>query len=112
MKTLINKSTKAAYYLWEDSKNIEIKSDRVCVGNPVELNILFLNSSNSEIVEGVNGPADFHGNKYKYIDGEWVNNHPIDDGVTYYWDQDMWLWEGSDDPANPPTEQWKATRKI
>ena len=65
MKVLIDKTSKVAHFLWEDEVSVELKSDLVAVGDPVFLNIQFLNSSTGEIVEGVTDPTDFFGSKYK-----------------------------------------------
>ncbi len=109
MKTLINKTTKTALYLWEDSEFIELKEDLIVVGSPVKYHIGDLSSSTAELIENVVDPTDFMCSKYKYIDGQWVNNHPTDDGVTYTWNKDHWTWEGRDDGTKPPSEQWKAS---
>jgi len=112
MKTLINKTTKVAHYLWEDSQTIRMEEDMIHVGVPlIDFSIQFLNSSTGEIIENVTDPGDFWGGKYKYVDGQWVNNHPVDDGITYKWVDRGWTWEGRDDGTVPATAEWKATHK-
>ena len=113
MKVLINKTTKVAHFTWDDAVPVELKSDLVAVGDPVFLNIQFLNSTTGEIIENVPQKNDFWGSKYKYIDGQWVNNHPTDDGVTYTWENNEWTWAGRNDAENPvePSEQWKTWLK-
>ena len=109
MKTLIDKTTKVAHFLWEDSQVVEMKTNMIQIGNPVEFNIEFLDSSSGELIENVSDPSDFWGGKYKYVEGQWVNNHPTDDGVTYEWKDNIWTWDKRDDAENPvpPSEQWK-----
>lgn len=109
MKALINKTSKVAYFLWDDSTVITLKEDLIEVGNPLEYRITDQNSLTCEVVTGVTEPTKFKPGKYQYKNNEWVDNVPTDDGRTYTWTDEgggYWSWE--DEANNPPTEQYRA----
>jgi len=85
MKTLIENSTKLSKFMFEDSVVINQTSATTTIGNPPELVIGDLGSSNSTVIEDLsNVPSDWHAERYTYDNG-WKNAHPTDDGNTYKW---------------------------
>ena len=108
MKTLINKTFKTSYYLFEDSEVVTVGSDLTSVGNPVTLNIQWATSENTELITNVSKPSAYFARKYRYVEGSWVNNHPTDDGRTYTWDDEIKTWTWPDYSTTPPSDEWKA----
>ena len=83
MKTLIRKDTKVSCFLWEDDIEVTIDSDHVLAAATTgtvtgtffpKLNISYLNSDNAEIIENVEPPVDWVGEKYTY-DGKWARSN-------------------------------------
>lgn len=71
MKTLIQNTTNVSKYLFEDSINISIESDKIMAPDFI---ISDLNSNNATLVEGVTAPEDWTGCKYLYENSAWVVN--------------------------------------
>lgn len=69
MKIIIENETSFVKFLFEDAEEVVINEDHIklVASNTI---VLGLNSSNVTVVEGITPPADFAGNKYKYINGE------------------------------------------
>ena len=84
MQTLIFNEDKASVRLFPDSTNIDIGSDRIYIdpGTANEYHICGMNTENSTLIKDVSEPTEWVAWKYIY-DGEWKNNHPLDDGKTY-----------------------------
>lgn len=110
MKTLICSRTKASLFKFEDSETITIGSDSITIGDPITTTLAGLSPGEVSLIENVVDPGDWYGKKYKYVDGNWVNNHPLDDGRTYIWQtKNYWGWD--DEPNNPPTDEYLAFDK-
>ena len=71
MKTLIENSTDISKYVFADDANVTLESDKIITDGFI---IADMNSENSTLVEGVTPPDDYVGNKYLYVDSEWVSN--------------------------------------
>lgn len=84
MQTIIFNSDKASVYLFPDSTNVYIDPDRIYInsGTADEYHICGMNSENCTLIKDVSEPTEWVAWKYIY-DGEWKNNHPLDDGKTY-----------------------------
>lgn len=108
MKTLINKTSKTSWFIFEDSDVVTIGSDLTSVGSPVEYNIQWATSANSELITNISKPSDYFPRRYRYTDAGWVNNHPTDDGRTYTWDDTDRIWTWANIETTPPTDEWKA----
>ena len=79
MKTIVDVTLKQSKYIFEDDVPIEMEEDRIVTPNFI---IGDLNSKNSILYENVTAPDDWFGNKYKYINNEWISDstfiHPAD----------------------------------
>jgi hypothetical protein len=73
MKTIIENETNCSKYLFADDKQVNMKSDRIDVGDPANLDFIIgdMNSSNATLIEGVTEPDDWYGCKYNYVNGVW-----------------------------------------
>lgn len=74
MKTLVFNDTNRSPYLFDDSKNVTMGSERITVGdedNP-DFYIGDMNSSNATLFEGVTAPSDWQGNRYTYDGTTWT----------------------------------------
>lgn len=75
MKTIVQTQTGLSKYLLDDAKTVTMSSDKIEVGDPVELIIMDLDSSTATLYEGVtNSPADWSGNKYTFDGSAWTLN--------------------------------------
>ena len=80
MKTITENSTKLSKYLFEDSKAIDMGSDRITVGDPSDPDFYIgdLHSGNATLIENVtDAPSDWKGNRYTYdpaADPKWVQD--------------------------------------
>ena len=75
MKTIVETSTKLSKYLLADNVTITATANDITVGDPAQLIIADLNSSNATITENVtNAPSDWTGNKYKLDGTTWSAN--------------------------------------
>jgi hypothetical protein len=75
MKTIVETATGLSKYLLDDSETITANSDHIVVGDPAELIVADLNSSNATITENVtNAPSDWTGNKYTFDGTTWTQN--------------------------------------
>tara|TARA_R100000329_G_scaffold26074_1_gene24500 strand:- start:70 stop:336 length:267 start_codon:yes stop_codon:yes gene_type:complete len=80
MKTITENTTKLSKYLFEDSKAVDMGSDKITVGDPSspDFYIADLNSSNATLTESVtDAPENWSGNRYTYdpsADPKWVAN--------------------------------------
>lgn len=75
MKVLTEKDTNLSVFTFPDNKVVEVKEDATYVGQPLELIINPLNSSNSILTEGVtNTPDDWEGRKYFFDGINWTLN--------------------------------------
>ena len=84
MKTIVETSTGLSKYLLDDDVTITSNADHIVVGDPAQLIIGDLNSSNTTITENVtNAPEDWMGCKYTF------------DGTTWT------IFEGWVDPVGP-----------
>lgn len=89
MQTLIFNEGKESVRLFSDSTTVDIDSDRIYIdsGTANEYHICTMNTSNSTLIKDVPEPTEWVAWKYIY-DGEWKNNHPLDDGKTYKWKEE------------------------
>lgn len=80
MKTIIENTTKLSKYIFEDSDQISIESNKIVTPKFI---IGDLNSSNSTLVDSVTPPEDWSGNKYTFENGTWtLNPNWVDPTVT------------------------------
>ena len=72
MKTIID-SSNCSKYLFDDSKQVNVKSDCIEVGDTDSLEFIIsdLNDNNATLIEGVTEPDDWYGCKYNYINDAW-----------------------------------------
>ena len=70
MKTIID-SSNCSKYLLSDDVVVDLGSESTKIGNPVQIVVFDINSSNATIVERVNEPEDWVGGKYNYVNGAW-----------------------------------------
>ena len=72
MKTILDEHN-CSKYLFADDKQVNMKADRIEVGDPANLDFIIadLNSSNSTLIEGVTEPDNWYGCKYNYVNGVW-----------------------------------------
>lgn len=72
MKTIIENSTRLSKYIFENETFIEIKDDRIITHSFI---IADLNSTNASLIENIEAPEDWVGNKYFYTEeGLWELN--------------------------------------
>ena len=80
MKTITQNETNLSKYLFEDSKAVDMGSDKITVGDPSSPDFYIgdLNSGNATLTENVtDAPNDWTGNKYTYdpaADPKWVQD--------------------------------------
>jgi hypothetical protein len=77
MKTITENATNLSKYLFEDSKAVNMGSDKITVGDPSapDFYIADLNSSNATLTENVtNSPSDWTGNKYTFDGTTWTQD--------------------------------------
>jgi len=76
MKTIIETATSLSKFVFADDTPVDITSKLINVGetDSLELIIACMDSSNATLVEGVAPPADWFGDKYKYINSTWSIN--------------------------------------
>lgn len=71
MKTITLKN-KTSVYLFEDSDELFLDSDRIIVGNPTKLVIADLNVSNTNVYENVIAPVDWKAHTYLFDGVDWA----------------------------------------
>ena len=72
MKTIIRKETNLSLYIFEDDEIVDISDSDMKIGNPVDLIVFDCNSENVSIIENVNPPNDWEGNKYSFDGTNWT----------------------------------------
>jgi len=76
MQTIVRKDTNVSLYYLEDSKTVDINSDKTTISNggTPELIIADCNSSNATLHTGVDTKSDYWGWKYKHDGSSWSAN--------------------------------------
>tara|TARA_R110000764_G_scaffold2894_2_gene12206 strand:+ start:554 stop:817 length:264 start_codon:yes stop_codon:yes gene_type:complete len=75
MKTITRNDNKVSKYLLEDGVQVNITTEDITIGDPENVIIVDLNSSNATLHTDVtNAPDDYVGNKYIYEDTAWSVN--------------------------------------
>jgi hypothetical protein len=74
MKTIVKIETGLSIYLFDDNIDIQMFSDRIEIGNPMQFTISDCNSSNCIVYENVTTPTDYTGEKYFYKNNTWSEN--------------------------------------
>lgn len=74
MKTIVRNINRVSLYLFEDDVLLQANATQIAVGNPIQFIIGDLNDSNVTIYDGITAPDDWRGEKYLYVDGEWLLN--------------------------------------
>jgi len=76
MQTIVRKDTNVSLYYLEDSKTVDIGSDKTTISNggTPELIIADCNSSNATLHTGVDTKLDYWGWKYKHDGSSWSAN--------------------------------------
>lgn len=72
MKTLTKNGV--SIYLFDDNKALDIQSDKIVVGDPVDFIIGDCNSENVTLHENVTDPGDWAGHKYLFDGTDWTLN--------------------------------------
>lgn len=72
MKTITKNNS--SVYLLNDSDFVEITSEYTIIGNPPIKIVSDCKTENAVLHENVTAPEDWIGNKYLYMDGQWLNN--------------------------------------
>lgn len=82
MKVIIENNTGLSKYTLQEDTTVDVTTNNIVVGDPVEFIISDLNASNATVYSGVvDTPDDWYGNKY-FFDGEnWVLNSDWSDPV-------------------------------
>jgi len=72
MKTIVC-DMNCSKYLFEDDKQVNVKDDRIEVGDPANLDFIIgdMNTNNCTLIEGVTEPEDWYGCKYNYVNDAW-----------------------------------------
>ena len=71
MKTIIHNDSKLSKYIFEDSVSITMEADKIITPNFI---IGDLSASNSTMIESVEPPEDWSGNKYTFENDTWTLN--------------------------------------
>jgi hypothetical protein len=66
MKTIVRNDNAVALYLFDNNEVVDVKADKITIGDPVEMIITDCDSSNVTLFEGVTTPAEWTGGKYLY----------------------------------------------
>ena len=72
MKTIIRKETNLSLYIFEDDEIVDVSDSDMKIGNPVDLIVFDCNSENVSIIENINPPNDWEGNKYTFDGTTWT----------------------------------------
>ena len=70
MKTIVDNGDNQSIYLLEDDKALNVTATNIEIGDPIEINILDYNSTNTTVHENVTPPADWIGRKYIFLDAD------------------------------------------
>lgn len=75
-KTITFNDSNNSAYLYDDSKKITVREDRIIIGkiSSPELIVMDMNSNNATLHENVTAPDDWYGNKYKFDGSDWSEN--------------------------------------
>jgi len=74
MKTIIDNANNQSIYLLEDDKALNVTATNIEIGDPIEINILDYNSTNTTVHENFTPPADWIGRKYIFDGTDWSLN--------------------------------------
>jgi hypothetical protein len=79
MKTIVDKDTNISLYLLEDDKALNVTATNIEIGDPIEINILDYNGTNTTVHENVTPPDDWNGRKYIFDGADWTLNEDYEE---------------------------------
>lgn len=92
MKTIVDNGDNQSIYLLEDDKALNVTATNIEIGDPIEMNILDYNSTNTTVHENVTPPDDWFGRKYIFDGADWSLNEDFQEprsefrGNLYDWE--------------------------
>jgi hypothetical protein len=79
MKTIVDNGDNQSIYLLEDDKALNVTATNIEIGDPIEMNILDYNSTNTTVHENVTPPDDWNGRKYIFDGADWTLNEDYEE---------------------------------
>ena len=79
MKTIVDNGDNQSIYLLEDDKALNVTATNIEIGDPIEINILDYNGTNTTVHENVTPPADWNGRKYIFDGTDWSLNEDYEE---------------------------------
>ena len=74
MKIIVRNIDNAAIYCLADDEIVSLNKEQMIIGNPPKFLVNDCNNENVTIYDGITAPDDWRGEKYLYVDGEWLLN--------------------------------------